>query len=114
MMVNYIWGSMKENYERKFGKKSQSALEFLLTYGWAILGSMAAIGALSYFLIANPATTTPGRCTFPAGLQCMGSQYTSSNATLKIRNSLGQPIYSLRAVAADNSFNCSVSPSPCS
>jgi len=105
---------MKKDYEMKFGKKSQMALEFLMTYGWAVLGSMAVIGVLTYLVISNPATESPSRCNFPAGLQCMGSQYTPNQVLLKIRNSLAQPIYSVRAVAEDGSFNCSVAPSPCS
>lgn len=30
-------------------KKSQAAMEFLMTYGWAILVVLAAIAALAYF-----------------------------------------------------------------
>jgi len=30
-------------------KKSQAAMEFLMTYGWAILVVLVAIGALAYF-----------------------------------------------------------------
>ena len=30
-------------------KKSQAALEFIMTYGWAILVVLVAIGALAYF-----------------------------------------------------------------
>ena len=34
-------------------KKGQAALEFLMTYGWAILAAVIVIGVL-YFLIGNP------------------------------------------------------------
>ena len=35
-------------------KKSQAAMEFLMTYGWAILVVLAAIAALAYFGVLNP------------------------------------------------------------
>jgi hypothetical protein len=34
---------------KNFGKKGQAAMEFLFTYGWAILVVFAAIGALIFF-----------------------------------------------------------------
>lgn len=34
-------------------KKGQAAMEFLMTYGWAILVVLAAIGALAYFGVFN-------------------------------------------------------------
>jgi len=35
-------------------KKSQAALEFLMTYGWAILVVLVAVGALAYFGVLSP------------------------------------------------------------
>lgn len=35
-------------------KKSQQALEFFMTYGWAILVVLIAIGALAYFGVLSP------------------------------------------------------------
>jgi hypothetical protein len=34
-------------------KKSQAAMEFLMTYGWAILVVLVAIGVLAYFGVFN-------------------------------------------------------------
>ena len=44
-------------------KKGQAAMEFLMTYGWAILAAIIAIGVLAYFGVFNP-----GRLAGPAGL----------------------------------------------
>ena len=38
----------------KQNKKSQAALEFLTTYGWAFLVILIMIGALAYFGVLNP------------------------------------------------------------
>jgi len=36
------------------GKKVQAALEFLMTYGWAVLVILIAAGALAYFGVLSP------------------------------------------------------------
>lgn len=47
-------------------KKGQAAMEFLMTYGWAILVVLAAIGALAYFGVLSPQKLLPDRTTFTA------------------------------------------------
>jgi uncharacterized protein (UPF0333 family) len=37
---------------KKF-RKSQAAMEFLMTYGWAILVVLVALGALAYFMMSQ-------------------------------------------------------------
>ncbi len=37
-----------------YNKKGQAAMEFLMTYGWAILAAIIAIGVLAYFGVFNP------------------------------------------------------------
>ncbi|MFT4261331.1 MAG: hypothetical protein ACMXX9_02780 [Candidatus Woesearchaeota archaeon] len=40
-------------------KKSQTSIEFLFTYGWAILAISVSIGALAYFNISSPENIVP-------------------------------------------------------
>jgi len=47
-------------------KKGQAAMEFLMTYGWAIVVVLAAIGALAYFGVLSPQKLLPDRTTFSA------------------------------------------------
>jgi uncharacterized protein (UPF0333 family) len=49
-------------------KKGQAAMEFLMTYGWAIVVVLAAIGALAYFGVLSPQKLLPERTTFQAPL----------------------------------------------
>ncbi len=51
-------------------KKAQAAMEFLMTYGWAILVVLVVIGALAYFGVLNPENLLPEKCTLPMGLYC--------------------------------------------
>ena len=39
-------------------KKGQAAMEFLMTYGWAILAAIVAIGVLAYFGVFSPGRLT--------------------------------------------------------
>ncbi len=45
---------------RKRGKKGQAAMEFLMTYGWAILVILIALGVLFYLGVFSP--KTPNQC----------------------------------------------------
>jgi uncharacterized protein (UPF0333 family) len=71
-------------------KRGQAAMEFLMTYGWAILVVLAAIAALAYFGVLSPDRFLPDKCTLPSGVACLDSKLASSGgATVVIQNSLG-------------------------
>jgi hypothetical protein len=59
-------------------RRGQAALEFMMTYGWAILVVLAAIGALSYFGVLNPSKLTPDTCLTSSGFGCTGKPYISA------------------------------------
>ena|SRR3989344_4773320 len=42
-------------------RKGQAAMEFLMTYGWAILAAIIAIGVLAYFGVFSPGKYTTGQ-----------------------------------------------------
>ena len=84
----------------KFSRKSQAALEFLMTYGWAILVVLVAVGALAYFGVLSPDRFLPNKCTFTAGIACLDNKVTASSMVLRVQNSLGYDI-TVDAVKAD-------------
>lgn len=51
-------------------KKSQSAMEYLMTYGWAILVVLIALGALFYLGVFTP--SVPSTCQFNTPFVCIG------------------------------------------
>ena len=51
-------------------RRGQAALEFLMTYSWAILVVIIIIGALAYFGVLNPQSLMPDKCTITAGFSC--------------------------------------------
>ena len=72
-------------------RKGQAAMEFLMTYGWAILVVLVAIGALAYFGVLSPDRFLPSKCTLPAGIACTDFRINSDtdSITVVLRNGLG-------------------------
>ncbi|MBI2575400.1 hypothetical protein HYV82_05955 [Candidatus Woesearchaeota archaeon] len=75
-------------------KKAQAAMEFLMTYGWAILVVLVVIGALAYFGVLSPDTLLPEKCTLPILLNCKDHKVTDTSVTdtimLSILNGAGR------------------------
>lgn len=73
-------------------RKAQAAMEFLLTYGWAILVVLAAIGALAYFGVLSPNRFMPSKCTMPAGIFCQDFNLEPDEITIVLMNSMGRDL----------------------
>lgn len=75
----------------RFSRKSQAAMEFLLTYGWAILVVLVAIGALAYFGVLSPDRFLPNKCFLPAGITCTDHRVVAGSQQVQVvlRNGIG-------------------------
>ena len=75
-------------------QRGQAAMEFLMTYGWAILVVLIAIGALAYFGVLNPSRFLPRSCTLMPGLDCDEFKVDVSDDQVQIfiRNGIGDSI----------------------
>ncbi|MBI4116093.1 MAG: hypothetical protein HY447_05950 [Candidatus Omnitrophica bacterium] len=71
-------------------KRAQAAMEFLMTYGWAILVVLVVIGALAYFGVLSPATLLPEKCTFPVSVSCTDHSVSPTGITLVMQNGAGR------------------------
>jgi len=72
-------------------KKGQAAMEFLMTYGWAILVVLAAIGALAYFGVLSPDNLLPERTSFQAPIPNIDNAYITNAGTIEIAFSNNNP-----------------------
>ena len=88
-------------------KKAQAAMEFLMTYGWALLVVLAAIGALAYFGVLSPQKFLPETCMFAPGIACMDFSVTADQVNVLVQNSMGRDIMILSFSAGDCSANIS-------
>ncbi len=73
-------------------KRGQAALEFLMTYGWAILVVLLSIGALAYFGVLNPSRFLPDSCTIAPGFSCDEFKATPTTIVLQVRNGMGEDL----------------------
>jgi hypothetical protein len=71
---------------KKAGLKLQSAMEYLMTYGWAILIIAVVLGALFSLGVFNSASLTPQGCIALSGFYCQSPIF--HQTSLKV--SLGQ------------------------
>lgn len=85
---------MKKMIKMMSGSRGQAAMEFLMTYGWAILVVLAAIGALAYFGVLNPSKFLPESCTLSptSGIACLDFTVTPDSANLYMRNGGGRDL----------------------
>jgi hypothetical protein len=64
-------------------------MEFLMTYGWAILVVLAAIGALAYFGVLSPDRFLPEKCTMTGGFSCTEYLISDKGPGFRLQNNLG-------------------------
>ena len=86
--------------------KSQAALEFIMTYGWAVLVAMIAVGTLAYFGVLSPDNFIPQQCTLPAGIACLDFRMESQKATLVLKNNMGGDITLSEITVNDDHIKC--------
>jgi len=90
-------------------RRGQAAMEFLMTYGWAILVVLAAIGALAYFGVLSPDNFLPERCTISPEFGCLEHQVTAESSSgagdgtviLGIQNNVGSSLQAVNVSVTD-------------
>ncbi|MEM4637492.1 MAG: hypothetical protein QXK76_00520 [Candidatus Woesearchaeota archaeon] len=77
----------------KFLKKSQAAIEFMVTYGWVIIAVMLVLGALAYYGVFNFNKYINDECSFGSQIYCEDFMLQSDGTlSLRLRNNFGQEI----------------------
>jgi len=86
-------------------KRGQAAMEFLMTYGWAILAAIIVVGVL-WYLIGNPANLVGNNFQISAPLVANAMALNTSDIQLEIRNGAAETITVTSIVVG----SCSSSP----
>jgi len=76
--------------------KGQAAMEYLMTYGWAILLLVIVLGVLFASGIFTPSQFVREECSFTPDLTCLSAQLIDSGPEttliLRVKNNFGYPI----------------------
>jgi hypothetical protein len=81
--------------------KSQAAMEFLMTYGWALLVVLIVIAALAYFGLLNPSRFLPDRVDLSPGLEVRTASVDENSIVMIIQNNMGKPLFNLQINATE-------------
>ncbi|VVB68283.1 Uncharacterised protein [Candidatus Norongarragalina meridionalis] len=95
-------------------KRGQSALEYLVTYGWAILAIVIIAAVLWYFGIFNPNKWSSSKqCGGFANFQCIDYNTTATTTSITLGNSAGRPLTisypttcTATSIGVTDSFTC--------
>jgi hypothetical protein len=92
-MSYYFWIKSKNrlNINKKMsGKKGQAAMEFMMTYGWAVMALVVSIAALAYFgVFTNFSPTGKAICALSPGFNCKEFIVGPGGVMMTIQNNLG-------------------------
>lgn len=92
---------MSKYYKKK---KSQAAVEFLVTYGWAFLGVMISVAALVYFGVFDTDKYVKDSCDFGNQLSCEDYILSGDDLTVLWSNNFGTSI-DIVGYSVINDFN---------
>jgi hypothetical protein len=97
---------LKRKNSEKMMKKLQAAMEYLMTYGWAILIIALALGVLYSLGVLNPSRLKPVMCMLPAPFGCQVQSFSSSTGKLTITLAQGSgSTYTINGIACvDNAL----------
>ena len=74
------------------GKRGQSALEYLMTYGWALVVIVIVVAALFLLGILNPATYQGSTCTGFTKMAYKGHSQDGNSFTVRFQNATGASV----------------------
>ena len=67
-------------------------MEFLMTYGWAILAAVLAVAALAYYGVFQPGNNLPDTCTLSGLVSCDESLVNTTGPFVVLRNGAGASV----------------------
>lgn len=73
-------------------RKGQAAMEFLMTYGWAILAAIIVIAVLASFGVFSPSKYVPNKCILSAPLGCVAGTADTAGVDFEVRNGAGETV----------------------
>ena len=102
---------MKKEVSMINQKKGQAAMEFLMTYGWAILAAIVAIGVLAYFGVFSPGKLAGSSAILNNPFYASAWQVNSiENISLEVINNGGDSFFlseiMINGTGSNSAFGC--------
>ena len=90
-----LWRQIHNIISKKRGvflvfRRGQAAMEFLMTYGWAILVVLIVIGVMTYSGFVDVSGLLPEKCTFPISVNCLDYSVKKDSINLHLQNAAGR------------------------
>jgi hypothetical protein len=74
-------------------RKAQAAIDFIMTYSWAVLAMVAVLGVLAFFGLLSPEKYIADECVFlQEGFKCMSHKIEQNSISLSIQNLKGAEV----------------------
>ena len=95
---------------------AQSSVEFLMTYGWALVLLLSVLGALAYFgIFQAPSFFSQDKCELYGGFVCDDFAFSGDTLLLSVQNTKGENVVLAEGITVDNAGeNCNLIFSPSS
>jgi hypothetical protein len=74
-------------------RRGQAAMEFLMTYGWAILAAIIAIGVLAYFGVFSPGKYTTGSTVLNPPFYANAWNVKPAEINIEVKNNGGEKLF---------------------
>ena len=73
-------------------RKSQAAMEFLMTHGWALIAILVVIGVLIFSGIVDVSHLLPEKCSLPVSFHCNDYDLEKNAVILRLQNAAGRDV----------------------
>ena len=92
-------------------RKAQAAIEFLMTYGWALVAVLGSIAILTWLGVFDISVYLPDKCVGAIGIECsdFDTVNTDGEVLFQIQNALGQEIFLVDGSTISESKACVLS-----
>jgi len=83
-------------------KRGQASMEYLMSYGWAILIIIILLAVIIYLRIFDIGNRIPERCEFTVGILCTNAKITDNSVALTLKNGLGAKMALCKIICDDS------------
>ncbi|MBR9692584.1 hypothetical protein GOV07_01490 [Candidatus Woesearchaeota archaeon] len=89
--------------------RGQAAMEFISSYGWALVVVLVSLSTLAYFGLFDTGRFIPNTCFFETGIDCVDYRLNDGGLTFGFYNNFGRKLYDVNITVITNYGDCNES-----